>query len=166
MTKNNSAKLIRLENDPLWREACDMAEHVYSLLYEMPADEKWATVSKMRQSANDLMFYVGQAVSNTVPVGAEYEWGNASKALGGLKTLYRFAGRQHFIELDPAIMVRLDKMFERIDAERNKATEKTKASEQHQLELWREQYQIWRKMNDQKFPEPKWPRAKDHKDNQ
>lgn len=148
-------KLVKLEDNPLWREACDLAEYVYGKLPDLPDDEKWDTTRKLRQSANDLMFYVGQAVTNGLPVGATFEWGSASKALGGLKTMYRFAGRQKFIELDPQIMVRLDKLNERIQQEIHGAAEKTSQNEEHQLNLWREQYKLWRKMNDQDHPHPK-----------
>ena len=83
MSKVGSAKPVKLEDDPLWREANELAEYMYGKLPEFPDDERWSSVSKIRSSANDLMFYVGQAVTNAVPVGAEYEWGNASKHLGG-----------------------------------------------------------------------------------
>ena len=72
-----------------------------------------------------------------------------------LKTIYRFASRQGFIDLEPEIMVRMDKLMEQIQRELAKAGKKTKANEEHQLDLWREQYKLWRKMNDQDLLKPK-----------
>ncbi|HEY1835539.1 MAG TPA: hypothetical protein VGG13_01835 [Candidatus Saccharimonadales bacterium] len=154
MTQKGTVKPGKLEDNPLWREASDLAEYMYSRLVLFPPDEKWDTVRKIRSSANDLMFDVGQAVSNTIPIGAEYEWGNASKHLGGLKTMYRFACRQGFLELEPKIMVRLDKLVEQIQSEIANAAEKTKLNEEHQLNLWREQYRLWREMYVDDFHKP------------
>jgi len=53
---------------------------------------------------------------NASPSSLEFDWGNARKSVCSLKTLYRFVCRQKFIELEPSIMVRFDKLIEEIDA--------------------------------------------------
>lgn len=140
---------VKLEDNRLWREANELAEFMYSKLVLLPADEKYETIRKLRSSSNDLIFYIGQAASNKIPVGAEFEWGHASRSLGALKTMYRFACRQGFLELDPQIMVRIDKLVENVQLEVSKSAEMAKQNEEHQLDVWREQYRLWRAMNDQ-----------------
>jgi site-specific recombinase XerD len=143
----------KLEDNPLWREACDLAEYVYGLLHEFPEEEKFDTVAKLRHASNDLMFNTAQAVSNKAPAGAEYEWSYVLRNINSLKTMYRFAGRQKCIKLDPEIMVRCDKLAKQANTEIEKAAAKTKANEKKQLDLWREQYRLWRKMHEQDEPE-------------
>ena len=110
-----------IETDPIWKEACDLCDYVYSILSELPEDEKWDTTRKLRGSANDLMFSVAQAVGNVSPSGTEFDWGNARKHAVALKTMYRFAGRQKFIELNPSIMIRLDKIIRDVSTASNEA---------------------------------------------
>ena len=127
-------KLVRLEEMPLWKEVCELAEYMYSKLHEFTDQEKWGTQSKLRTSANDLMFVVSRALGDASPSGSEYEWGQARKHAAALKTMYRFACRQHFIELEPAIMVRLDNLFALIDAEVDKAYQQTKEANDKELD--------------------------------
>jgi hypothetical protein len=132
-----SNKQFRLEENELWREACDLAEYMYGKLHELPEEEKWDTEVKLRHAANDLMFYVSQAVGNASPSGNEYDWSLTRKCAFGLKTIYRFAGRQKFIELEPKIMVRTDKLIREIDAKIAEAYKQTEAKNRTDFERWR-----------------------------
>lgn len=141
---NKTSPSKKLEDNPMWKEACDLAEYVYGKLHELPEEEKWHTTSKLRSSANELMFYCSQALSNANPAGLEYDWGNTKRSAGSLKTMYRFAGRQGFIELEPEIMVRLNKLIELIDVEIEKSYKTTKEYNDKDLERWREKYKLWK----------------------
>ena len=134
-------KLKRLEDSILWKEACDLAEYIYSQLHLFPAEETWVTASKLRNSANDLMFFVAQGLGNSSPSTTEYDWSNARKTAGTLKTMYRFACRQKFIELEPEVMVRLSKLAELIDAEVTAAYEQTDATYKKEVEAWHRKYE-------------------------
>lgn len=154
MTKKPSDLSAKIEDMPLWKEACGLAEYMYSKLHEFPDEEKWATAHKIRSSANDMMFVVAQALGSTSPSGSEYEWGQAGKHVAALKTMYRFAGRQHFIELEPSIMVRLDAASKLIDAEVAAAHQKAKALNQEEMNNWRTKYGMWQQMNTEEKGKP------------
>lgn len=135
-------KPIKLEDEPLWREACDLAEYLYGKLHEFPEEEKWQTQSKLRSAANDLMYYVAQGLGNPNPNSSEYDWGYARRSAGSAKTMYRFAGRQKFIDLDPGVMVRIDKVIDQIDAQFAKSSKKSEDYNRKDIEHWRKKYEI------------------------
>lgn len=141
-------KMEKLEDNVLWREACNIAEAVYDVLDDIPEDEKWSTTPKLRSAANDMMLHVSQALSCTAPGVGVYDWSNAARAAGSLKTMYRFAGRQKFIDLDPEIMVRLDSLILKIQKESTIALSESKTSEERDIEHWRKKYKIWKAMQE------------------
>lgn len=145
MSKVIAGKVGDLLKNELWREACDIAEYMYGILHEFPEEEKWDSERKLRTSANDVMYYTAQAIANGTPTGGEYDWANARKSLSTLLTMYRFAGRQKMIKLDPEMMVRLEKLFAKLDNETDKATKLTKAYNDNDLEFWRAKYELMKK---------------------
>ncbi len=137
----------KLEDNSLWKETGEIVEYMYAKLHELPAEEKWDTESKLRTSANNLLFTVSQAIGDASPGGSEYEWGSARKYASGLKAMYRFAYRQNFIELEPSMMVRLNKLIEAIDDEVAQAYKQTEAHNKKEIELWHKKYRLWKETN-------------------
>ena len=139
----------KIENEPLWQEANTLAEYIYSKLAELPEDEKWNSTNKLRASAVDLIFYTAEALGNTSKSAADYDWGNARKHAIGIKTVYRFVCRQHYLDLEPEIMVKLSKFVEMVD---DKMIENNKQHEfeiDKELSLWRTKYEIWKKISNE-----------------
>jgi len=108
-------KLIKLEDEPLWVEVNSLVEYVYSKLSELPEEEKWDTTSRLRGAANTLLFAMAEALGDATSAAAEFNWGVIRRHASALKTMYRFAGRQKFFEIEPEIMVRLDELLQQID---------------------------------------------------
>ncbi|HTB48483.1 MAG TPA: hypothetical protein VK712_00175, partial [Verrucomicrobiae bacterium] len=131
------------------KEANFLADFAYSKLHEFPDEEKWVTTQKLRISANDLMFYSAQAAANTSPSGAEYEWSNARKNANSFRTLYIFATKQNYIELEPEIVVRIDTLVRQIDDQSQQAQKLAEAANDKDLEHWRRKYKLWREMNNE-----------------
>lgn len=107
-----------LRDNPLYKETLAIAEVMYGLLDKLVEDfpeEKWATASKLRNAANDSLYYVSQAVGNALPETSAYDWSNVRKHLFSLQTMYIFAGKQHFFVLDPDVVVRIDKLIQQAD---------------------------------------------------
>lgn len=136
-----------LEEEPLWKESCDIAEVVYGLLGEIPDEEKYNTTSKLRSSANDLIYYVSMAVGNTSQLNREYDWSNARRFASALKTMYRFSGRQGFFEIDPEFMVKIDAIIDQVDVQLDEALKDTKAAGKADIKPYLEKYQMWKEMN-------------------
>jgi hypothetical protein len=145
--KENTPTFIKLENDPVWKEASDIAEFMYGKLEEFPEEEKWETQRKLRSAANDLLFTVSQASGDASPSGTEYQWGMARRHASALKAMYRFAGRQKFIELDPQMMVRLDRLITNIESRVKGSYKQTEDHNQSDMETWRKRYKMWKETN-------------------
>lgn len=133
----------------LEKQAFALADFMYGLLDEFPEDEKWVTSQKLRISANDLLYYTAQAIGNITPSGTEYEWANASKHGTALRTLYIFAARQKFIDLDPNIVVKLDKLLQEINHQSQLVKKRITAANEKEHKLWREKYKQWKAMNNE-----------------
>lgn len=142
----------KFRNNPIWKETFTLAEHTYDLLSSksgnFPEEEEWNTKSKIRNSINDAMFYISMAVGSRAPGGNEFEWNNAKKHLSSLLSMYLFASRRHFLELDPDIVVKIEGLLAKIDAETVAAREAGKKREQEELEPWMERYRLWQKMHE------------------
>jgi hypothetical protein len=135
-----------LEKSELWKLANDIAGHVYSKLPELPEEEKWHTESDLRGNATDTLYYLAQALGTGTPGGAEYDFGNARKYASSLKGIYRFASRQHFFELEPEVMVKINRLIALIDEELTNAHKLTEAVNEAELEQWRTKYKLWKDM--------------------
>lgn len=147
MSKKLMPKLAKLEASPIWKEANRIAERIYKITADYPDEEKWQSRHKLRQSASDLIFYVALGLGNGAPGGQEFDWGYARKSITALKTIYRFAGRQGFLEIDPAIMVDLDRLVEAVDTELAEAYERVDQLEQNTLKPWLKKYRIWQEIS-------------------
>ncbi len=97
----------------------------------------------------DLLFAVAEALGDAQPSTTEWEWGECRKYISSLKTMYRFAGRQKFFELDPSLMVRFDRFITNIDDKVEYACKQTTASNSRDLEAWRVKYELWREKPDE-----------------
>lgn len=128
-----STKVTKLEDMLLWQLSNEVAEHVYAKLADLPEEERWDTTAKLRSSASQLIFTVAQALGNSAPAATEFDWAQARKQLFALKTMYRFAGRQHFFKIEPDIMLKLDKMIAIVEAENAKAVEQTAKANQREI---------------------------------
>ncbi len=106
-----------LRSNPIWKDTYEIVEHIYSkiddLITNFP-DEQWNIASKLRNAASDSLFCVSQAVGNA-PEMSEYDWNNARKNIFSLQSMYIFATKQKFIELEPEIIVKLDKLLKEIE---------------------------------------------------
>ena len=134
----------QITSPALLTEVTKVTEFIYTILEELPEEERWGTTSKLRQAANDLLFTVAQALGNSSPTSTEYEWGQAGKNALSLQTMYRFAGRQKFIKIDPDIMLQLESIRETIDKESKAAYKKTAQLEAKEIASWHEKYKLWK----------------------
>ena len=149
MSTDLKPELRTLEKEPIWKEANALAEYMYSKLGDFPTEEKWTTGAKVRSTANDLMYYAALALGNASYGSSEYEWASLRKHALALKTLYRFASRQDFIELDPEIMVRFDSFVRQVDRELVKAYKKTALAGDKEMEPWLKKYALWKEMQNE-----------------
>ena len=138
--------VIKLENEPLWKLSNMISESIYNTLKDFPDEELWNTSFKLRGSANDLIFYVALGFGYAGPGGAVEDWSSARKHCYALKTMYRFAGRQKFIDLEPEIMVKIDEVISEIDSKLRDAKLKNNELDKKELEPWLKKYHIWKEI--------------------
>jgi hypothetical protein len=139
----------KIRNDKLWKDVYILVENIYSkigdLISDFP-DEQWATASKLRNSANDSLFYTSQAVGSASPETSLYDWNNARKNLFSLQSMYTFAAKQKFFELEPEIIVKIDDLLEMIDEKISESKKETEKRNEEELKPWLEKYRIWQKI--------------------
>jgi hypothetical protein len=149
MSKQPQTNLEASDTKKMEKTANELADYIYGKFHEFPEEEKWVTANKLRNSANDLMFFVAQAAANISPAGAEYEWSNAHKNANSLRAMYIFATKQKFIEMEPEIVVRIDELMKRIRGQSKKSSTLAKDLNEKELEHWREKYKFWKEINDE-----------------
>ena len=145
----NMPKKIR--DDVLWQDVYKLVEHIYGkiddLIINFPTEE-WLTASKLRNSANDSLFYVSQTIGNVAPEAGEYDLSNARKNLFTLQSMYIFAAKQKFLDLEPELIVELDRILAAVDERIDASGKELKKKNKEELEPWLEKYRLWQKMQD------------------
>jgi predicted ATP-binding protein involved in virulence len=139
----------KIRSDKLWKDVYELVVSIYGKISDLIADfpdEEWATASKLRNSANDSLFYTSQAIGNSSAEASLFDWNNARKNLFSLQSMYTFAGKQKFLELEPDVIVRIDDMLEEIDKRITEAKKEVQMRNKEELEPWLEKYRIWQEM--------------------
>lgn len=139
----------KLREDKLWREVSEIVQHIYIKINEIVdnfPDEKWATASKLRITANDSLFYASQAIGNVSLETSLYDWTNFRKNIFSLQSMYLFAAKQKFTELDPEVIVKIDKIILKIEAKIAESKKEVQNKNKEELEPWLEKYRIWQKL--------------------
>lgn len=139
-----------MKENTLLNEVSAITAAMYDVAENIEAnepDEKWRTVSKLKNAANDAYFCVAQVVGAGKAQSAEYDCVNARKNLNTLKSMYIFACKQDMTELDPNIVVRIDKAVITIDAEQTAGQKEVKRKTDDEMKPWLEKYKIWQKIS-------------------
>lgn len=110
-------------------------------------DEEWHTANKLRNAANDSLFYASLAIGNSEAEASKYDYNAARKNLFALQAMYIFATKQKFTKLDPEIVVLLDDILAKVDKRIEASEKRSKEKEKAELEPWLEKYRLWQKMN-------------------
>jgi hypothetical protein len=139
--------MSKLDSNKVWLDANKLAEKIYDILDDFSYEEKLNTARKLQNSINDFIFYVGQAVGAEVRQHtAEFDWAYANKALLGARTMYRFAGKQGMIELNPSVMVLMDDLENSISEELKKTARAIQKANKDDLKPWLEKHKLWQEM--------------------
>lgn len=126
---------VIIRNNKLWKDVYSLVVDIYDKIEDIIAnfpDEQWATASKLRNTANDSLFYASQAIGSATPEVNLYDWNNTRKNLFTLQSMYTFAAKQEFIDLEPELIVKIDNLLEEIDkkiSESRKEADKCKKEE-------------------------------------
>ncbi len=110
-------------------------------------DEKWRTASKLKNAANDSYFYAAQVTGGGKNQAQEFDCINAKKHLNTLKAMYIFANKEQMVELDPELVVRIDKLVANFDTEQEASQKEMKHKTEEELKPWLEKYRIWQKIS-------------------
>lgn len=140
---------ISLRDNKIWKDTYDIAQFIYAKVDELNEhhpDEKWDSVSKLKSSAIDSIYYISQAVGSMEADAAIYEWNSARKSLFALQSIYLFDTKQNMLDLEPSIIVKIDKLISEIDIEIANANRVSKQITNEDLEPWLKKYEIWRKL--------------------
>ena len=134
----------------LLNEIAAIAASMYDVANRIEAEdleEKWRTVSKIKNAANDSYFYVAQVVGAGENNALEFDCINAHKHLNTLKSMYVFASKQDMTELDPELVVKIEKLIKEIDSLKEASETEIKRKTDEELKPWLEKYRIWQKIS-------------------
>lgn len=136
----------KLRDNQLWKEVYSLAGLIYAKLDDLVAnfpDEKWNSASRLRNAANDSLFYVSLAVGSATPETSLHDWNSARRNLFALQSVYTFAAKQKFFELEPEVIVTIDRLLKVVDKEMDASRLAAERREQKELEPWLEKYRLW-----------------------
>ena len=139
-----------MKEHPLIIEAGNIAHKMYEIAEAIEAalpDEKWRTVNKLKQTANDAYFFVAQVVADGKGSSQEFECINARKSLKTLKSLYVFASKEHMTELDPSLIVHIEQLATEMNSWQKSSQQETVHKNAADLEPWLEKYRIWKQIS-------------------
>jgi len=142
-----------LRSNPLWKEAFAISEYIFDQFDSSSSvlNEKWDTTNKIRNSTNDMMLHISMAVASSEGAAAKYDWNSARKSLFAMQTMYLFACKQDFMDLEPEWIVRIDKLLEKIDDEFKKSVREIDNQFQEEMDQWLQKYKIWKKIQGTKI---------------
>jgi four helix bundle protein len=116
-------KSLSLTDDPIWTTAAEVAQYAYSLLDQLPDEEKWGISSTLRRQAFTLTTNVAEAIGSNDPRDRMHYFGLAQKEAFGLKNTLTMAKRMDYFAVEPEKMVSLDEIVASIDTQFENARE-------------------------------------------
>jgi hypothetical protein len=141
-----------LRQNATLKEAIVIAEYMYTEVlkqFEEFTEEKWYSEDKIRRTSNDLIFFIAQAVGTSTTDTTEYDWSNARKNLLSLQTIYIFANKQGFIELEPSIVNRIDNLIMDINDKIDNSKKEYERITKNEMKPWLEKYRLWKEMHNE-----------------
>lgn len=61
--------------------------------------------------------------------------------------MYVFASKQDMVELDPELVVKIEKVVKEVDSLQEAGEEEVKRKTEEELKPWLEKYRIWQKIS-------------------
>lgn len=116
MTHKKPLKPIRLEDDPLWRMASEIALYAYSQLQNFSEDEAYGMEPKLRDRSFDLTADLAEAVGSVDPRDKTYYYGMALRDTYGVRNTLIMANKTGMLNVEPAIFVKLERLANGISA--------------------------------------------------
>lgn len=139
-----------MKKSPLLDDVNSIAEAMYKIANAIETDvldERWRTASKLKNAANDAYFYVAQVTGAGESQALEFDCINARKYLNTLKAMYIFAAKQNMTELEPELVIKIDRLVAKIDIEQASSQKEIKRKIEEELKPWLEKYRIWQQMS-------------------
>lgn len=106
---------MKLEDDAYWRDASKIADYIYGILDDMPEDDKWTIVAKLRNAIFDLTSSVAEAAGAPDPRDKTHSYGGARRAIFSIKNALIMADKSGSLELNSSIVVKLDDLADRAE---------------------------------------------------
>lgn len=116
---NQLADLKPLKENKLWQDAVAVTEYVYSLTPQLPEEEKWDMISKLRQNAFELPHDISQVAGSTDPRDICYGLDCAQRHAYAIYNGLTLAKRLHEVRIQPEIMLQLDSLIKNVQQFRN-----------------------------------------------
>ncbi|HET8709698.1 MAG TPA: hypothetical protein VFL85_05495 [Candidatus Saccharimonadales bacterium] len=120
---SNRTDLKKLEDYEIWQSATEIARQVSVIYKELPEDYrnnmKWTFYLRSYDVTND----IAQLCGSILPEDKQRNAGYARRDLFSLKNAYKYIHTDGALELEPALMVKINKLSDAIDVEIKSAWE-------------------------------------------
>lgn len=105
-----------LEKSEMWQMAVRVMEETHALAEELPENDEYTMEYKLRQRGFDLSDDIAEAEGSIFAKDTEYYLGLARRDLFGIRNMYHVLARLEHAEINPDVMVRMNKLLNAIDA--------------------------------------------------
>jgi hypothetical protein len=109
---NDSTKLEDIE---LYKIVVEVADYADSILVELPEEERWRLTAKLNGRSVDVTTDVAEAFGSIDPRDRKWLLGMARRDLFGLKNSLKVCDSRNYVEIDPEMMVTINKAIEETD---------------------------------------------------
>jgi hypothetical protein len=145
--------LKNFEEDLVYKATISVTNYVYSILDQLPEDEKFGIIYRLRTQANTVLGDASLAVGNLTHLGNEYEWSTLHKNSIALKALHDLAVGQEYISNNPEFNINISLII--TEAKKNFESSKKKAEKfnKKDQDSWSKRYAEWTKMREEESKE-------------
>lgn len=111
------ARYKKLEDSPLWKLSFEIAKTMLALCSEFPEDENYGLETQIRRSAREIPNAVAEAHGSLDPRDTVWQLGKARSAFFAAKSTLKLCFSEKLFEVDPDLMVNIEKAVAEIDNE-------------------------------------------------
>lgn len=105
-----------MDKEALLKLVEEIARSTYAFMETLPESEQWDQQSRLRNHAVEAVSVIGEAAGTLDPRDARWRLGQGRGCLFSLKSLIKLAHDTNDLELDPELMVAIERALKTIDS--------------------------------------------------
>lgn len=138
--------LKSFEEDSVYIAVVSAADYIYSILDQLPEEEKFGIIYRLRTQANTVLTDASIAIGNLIHHSNEYEWSTLHKNSIALKTLHDLAVGQEYITNNPEFNINISLIITEAKKKFESSKKKTEEFNKKDQGSWSKRYTEWTEM--------------------